>query len=245
MRERVQKILARAGVASRRKSEELIAAGRVTVNKAIIKLGDSADASVDDIRVDGQKIRLEQTAYFALNKPRGVVSTAFDPHGRQTVLDYVPSKVRVYPVGRLDRAAEGLILLTNDGAVANRLLHPRYETEKTYHVTLARNFDRRDLEKLRRGVRVGGRIVQIHKVKMHTPEHVEITLHEGRKHIVKRLFRKLGYTVARLKRTQIGNITLGQLPSGACRELTRAEVLGLRRLLVDQVQERARPAQRS
>jgi 23S rRNA pseudouridine2605 synthase len=243
MRERVQKILARAGIASRRKSEELIAAGRVTVNRLAIKLGDSADPATDDIRVDGERVRVEQTAYFALNKPRGVVSTAFDPLGRQTVLDFVPSKTRVFPVGRLDRDAEGLILLTNDGAVANRLLHPRYETQKTYHVTLARNFEKRDLEKLRRGVRVAGRMVTLHKVKVHTPVHVEVTLHEGRKHIVKRLFRKLGYTVSRLKRTQIGNITLGQLPSGACRELTNAEVLGLRRLLVDEVKQRARAAQ--
>jgi 23S rRNA pseudouridine2605 synthase len=215
----------------------------VTVNRLAIKLGDSADPATDDIRVDGERVRVEQTAYFALNKPRGVVSTAFDPLGRQTVLDFVPSKTRVFPVGRLDRDAEGLILLTNDGAVANRLLHPRYETQKTYHVTLARNFEKRDLEKLRRGVRVAGRMVTLHKVKVHTPVHVEVTLHEGRKHIVKRLFRKLGYTVSRLKRTQIGNITLGQLPSGACRELTNAEVLGLRRLLVDEVKQRARAAQ--
>jgi len=232
MRERVQKILARAGIASRRKCEELIATGKVTVNGHMIKLGDHADADTDDIRVNGERIRrLEQKKYYVLNKPRGIVSTVSDPEGRPTVVQFVPPGARVYPVGRLDRDAEGLILMTNDGALANRLMHPRYETVKTYHITLTREIDRKDVRRLKKGVRVGGRLVVMDKVIAHTPSHVELGLHEGRKHIVKLIFRKLGYSVARLKRTQIANIALKDLPSGACRELSRIELLGLQRLV--------------
>jgi len=241
MRARVQKILAHAGIASRRKCEELIATGRVTVNGKKIKLGDQADLGVDDIRVDGQRIRPEQNKYYVLNKPRGVISTVSDPHGRPTVLQFVPPGVRVYPVGRLDRDAEGLVLMTNDGEIANLLMHPRYETPRAYHVTLAREINSKDASRLRRGIRIAGRMVVIDKVSVHTPVHVEIVLHEGRKHIVKRLFRKLGYTVARLKRTQIANIALKELPSGTCRELSKAELAGLFRL-ADQVKQHARPA---
>lgn len=232
MKERVQKILARAGIASRRKCEELIAEGKITVNGAVIGLGDHADAEVDDIRVDGERIRKpEVKKYYILNKPRGVVSTVSDPEGRPTVVQFAPKGGRVYPVGRLDRDAEGLILLTNDGEVANRLMHPRYETPKTYHATLSREIEHKDVQKLRKGVRVWGRRVVLDRVVVHTPVHVEITLHEGMKHVVKLLFKNIGYKVVRLKRTQLANITLKDLPSGACRELTRAELQGLLRLL--------------
>ncbi len=232
MQERVQKILARAGIASRRKCEELIAIGKVTVNGKKIKLGDKADAAVDDIRVDGARTRTQEPLkYYAVNKPRGVVSTVSDPEGRQTVMQFAPKGVRVFPVGRLDRDAEGLILLMNDGELANRLMHPRYETIKVYHVTLTREIDHKDMQRLQRGVRVWGRKVVLDKIAVHTPVHVEIALHEGMKHVVKLLFKNLGYKVARLKRTQIANIALKDLPSGACRELNRTELLGLRRLL--------------
>jgi pseudouridine synthase len=231
MRERVQKILARAGIASRRKCEELIAAGRVTVNGKTIKLGDQADAETDDIRANGERIRVEAKKYYAINKPRGFVSTAYDPEGRPTVMQLVPSGTRVYPVGRLDRDAEGLVLMTNDGELANRLLHPRYETPRTYHATLTGEIDRADVRRLKKGIRIMGRLVIFDKVVAHTPSHVEIALHEGRKHIVKLIFRKLGYTVARLKRTQIANIVLKDLPSGAYRELSRTELAGLQRLV--------------
>lgn len=232
MRERVQKIMARAGIASRRKCEEIIAAGRVIVNGKTIKLGDQADIELDDIRVNGERIkRPEVKKYFLINKPRGVVSTVSDPEGRMTVMQLVPPGARVYPVGRLDRDAEGLILMTNDGELANRLMHPRYETEKTYHVTLTGEIDRKDVRRLKKGIRFGYHLVIIDKVIVHTPSHVEITLHEGMKHIVKVIFKKLGYTVARLKRTQIANLALKDLPSGGYRELTSAELLGLQRLV--------------
>ncbi len=232
MRERIQKILARAGIASRRNCEELIAGGKVTVNGTIPRLGDQADAEVDDIRVDGERIsRPEQKKYYVLNKPRGVLSTVSDPEGRPTVMQFIPKGAHVYPVGRLDRDVEGLILLTNDGEIANRLLHPRYETPRTYHVTLTRNIDRADVRRLKKGVRVGGRLVVHDTVIVHTPVHVEVALHEGRKHIVKRIFRRLGYAVARLKRTQFANIALGNLGAGSYRELSRNELAGLQRLL--------------
>lgn len=231
MRERVQKIMARAGIASRRKCEELIAAERVMVNGKTIKLGDQADAEIDDIRVHGERLRKpEAKKYFIINKPRGVISTVSDPEGRPTVMQLVPPSARVYPVGRLDRDAEGLILMTNDGELANRLMHPRYETEKTYHVTLTGEIDRKDVRRLKKGIRLGRHLVITDKVLLHTPSHIEITLHEGMKHIVKVIFKKLGYTVARLKRTQIANIVLKDLPAGGYRELTRAELLGLQRL---------------
>lgn len=237
MLERVQKILARAGLCSRRKCEQLIATGRVTVNGKTIKLGDKADAEIDDIRVDGKRVpKPEIKKYYVLNKPKGVLSTVFDPLGRPTVMQLIPQNVRVFPVGRLDRDAEGLILMTNDGELANKLMHPRYETQKTYHVTLTRNIERSDVEKLKKGVVVAGRLVVLDKVKVHTPVHIEITLHEGRKHVVKRIFRKLGYTVARLKRTKMANIALKDLPSGAYRELTSIELLCLKRLLAQQAQ---------
>jgi 23S rRNA pseudouridine2605 synthase len=242
MRERVQKILARAGIAARRKCEELIAEGRVTVNGKTIGLGDHADADKDDIRVNGERLRkAEKKKYYLVNKPRGVVSTVIDPEGRQTVVQLVPRGARVFPVGRLDRDAEGLVLLTNDGALANLLMHPRYEVPRTYHVTLTREIKREDVEKLRRGVRVWGRRLRLHKVAVHTPVHVEIMIHEGKKHMVKLLFKNLGYRVARLKRTQMGNILLKDLPSGTCRELTSAELGGLVRI-AHQAQERARAA---
>jgi 23S rRNA pseudouridine2605 synthase len=232
MEERVQKILARAGIASRRKCEQLIAEGRVTVNGRTAKLGDKADAEKDDIRADGERVAKPETKqYYVLNKPRGVVSTVTDPFGRLSVCQFVPSDARVFPVGRLDRDAEGLILMTNDGNMANILMHPRYEAPKTYQATLARDITQKDLHRLKKGVMFGWRRIIPEKVTMHNPRNVEITIHEGRKHVVKIIFKKLGYTVARLKRTKMANILLGTLASGACRELTKAELAGLQRLV--------------
>jgi 23S rRNA pseudouridine2605 synthase len=232
MEERVQKILAQAGLASRRKCEQLIAEGRVSVNGKPIKLGDKADAEKDDIRVDFQRIKKpEIKKYYIINKPKGVISTVTDPMGRMTVVDLVPQDARVYPVGRLDIDAEGLVLMTNDGELANKLMHPRYEAPKTYTVTLAREMSQKDFKRLKKGVMFGWRRIVPEKVSMHTPVNVDITIHEGRKHIVKLMFKKVGYMVVRLRRTKMANIILGTLPSGACRELTKQELLGLQRLM--------------
>ncbi len=232
MQERIQKIMASAGIASRRKCEALIAEGRVNVNGKTAKLGEKADIEKDDIRVDGERLKKPETKkYYAVNKPRGFVSTVTDPFDRLTVIQLVPSKERLYPVGRLDRDAEGLVIVTNDGTLANILMHPRYEAPKTYQVTLAREIEQKDIRRLKKGVMFGWRRIIPEKISVHNPSHIEITLHEGRKHVVKIIFKKLGYTVARLKRTKMANINLGTLPSGACRELTKAELAGLQRLV--------------
>ena len=231
MLERVQKILAHAGIASRRKCEDLIATGSVTVNGKKIKLGDHADLATDDIRVDGVRVKHEELKkYYAVNKPYGVVSTVSDPEGRPTVMDLVPRGARVYPVGRLDRDAEGLLIMTNDGELANLLMHPRYETVKTYHVTLNREIDPESIQKLKKGVRVWGKTVHLDRLLVHTPVNVELALHEGMKHVVKLLFKNIGYRVVRLKRTQVANILLGDLASRSCRELTRKELAELKQL---------------
>ena len=153
MKERVQKILAQAGIASRRESEKYISAGRVRVNGKVISLGDKADPSKDTIELDNRKIEIsDQFEYFALYKPRGILSSAKDKRGRKTVVDLVPAKTRIFPVGRLDLESEGLIILTNDGELANKLTHPSFEHEKEYRVLVARHPDQDQLKTWQRGV---------------------------------------------------------------------------------------------
>ncbi len=226
MEERVQKILAHAGIASRRKCEELIAAGKVKVNGKIIKLGDKADPAKDTITVENKKVKLEHKVYIMLNKARGTISTASDPQGRKTVLDVVRVPERVFPVGRLDKDAQGLLLLTNDGEFANKIMHPRYELAKTYEVLLHKALLEEHLIKLKKGLKIDGRPVvpkDISGAKV-----ITITIHEGRKHIVKRLFERLGYRVRKLKRTQIGKLKLAGLNSGEWRFLTKTELARLK-----------------
>jgi len=222
MEERVQKILAQAGIASRRKCEELIQEGRVKVNSKVIKLGDKADAKKDVITLNNKKIRIENKLYIILNKPRGVVSTLYDPQGRKTVIDIVKVKQRVFPVGRLDKEAQGLLLLTNDGEWANKIMHPRYEKKKTYEVALSKELSQENHEKLKKGLKIDGRPVI--PSQLTGSKKITITIHEGRKHIVKRLFERLGYRVNKLKRTKIGNLTLKGLESGRWRFLSEREL---------------------
>ncbi|MBI4450902.1 rRNA pseudouridine synthase [Candidatus Woesearchaeota archaeon] len=228
MHVRVQKILAAAGIASRRKAEELIAAGRVAVNGKKIKLGDQADPDTDRITLDGKPVKLEKHVYIILYKPKGVLSSVGDQYGRLSVVDLVKIPQRVYPVGRLDIDAEGLILLTNDGELANRLLHPRYEMERTYRVTLNRDIIQNDIARLRKGVRIDGRLV-VAKVLQHTAQNLSVTIHEGRKHIVKRLFQRVGYGVRVLIRTNLASLGLGGLRAGQWRHLTSTELDALRK----------------
>ena len=225
MKERLQKILAHAGVASRRSCEELIKEGRVKVNGKTIKLGDKADTEKDSITVNNRLIRIEHQLYIMLNKPKGTVSTVNDPFGRKTVLDLVKIKERIFPVGRLDKDAQGLLLLTNDGEFANKITHPRYEIKKTYEVLLQKPLSPEHLQKLKKGLKIDRRTVIPENID--GTKKVEITIHEGRKHIVKRLFERLGYRVKKLKRTEIGNLSLSGLQSGSWRFLTKTE---LRRL---------------
>ncbi len=232
--ERLQKILARAGFASRRGAEQLMLEGRVTVNgEAVRELGTKADLDRDDVRVDGVRVKAPKgPVYLVLNKPRGVVTTRKDPEGRPTVMTLVPPVAGLFPVGRLDVTTEGLILLTNDGAFAERVSHPRYEVPRVYHAKVHRVPDPETLERLRRGVRVEGDLMAVDRVRVIESENnawVEVALHEGKQHEVKRLLEAVGHPVSKLRRVSFGPVTTKGLEPGQFRPLTPEEVAGLRR----------------
>lgn len=229
--ERVQKILAAAGVASRRKAEVLIEQGRVTVNGRVVKIGESADALNDKIAVDGQPVQTEQNVYIILNKPKNIVTTLEDEQGRTTVRDLIDVPERIFPVGRLDRNATGLVFLTNDGTVANRMMHPRYETAKTYVAMLSSPVSASVMERLKKGVVVEDRKVIVKHPEKIALNKVQISIHEGRKHIVKKLFVKLGTHVDALERTKLGPLELGDLKPGEWRMLSADEVKTLKKAL--------------
>ena len=229
MMERLQKILSRAGVASRRAAEELITQGRVSVNGVTVQeLGEKADASTDAIRVDDRRIRpTVESVYLLLNKPKGVVSTRSDPEGRTTVMDLVPKFPGLYPVGRLDYATEGLILLTNDGAFAERVAHPRYEVERRYHAKVKGTPTPETLLKARRGLVIEGERLALDGARVIEPAEnswVEVRLHEGKHHEVRRLLQALGHPVEKLKRVGLGMLTTTGLNVGEFRSLTPREV---------------------
>jgi len=242
VQERLQKILARAGFASRRGAERLMTEGRVTVNGELVReLGTKADLSTDDVRVDGVRVKAPRSpVYLVLNKPRGFVTTRQDPEGRPTVMDLVPQVPGLFPVGRLDVTTEGLILLTNDGAFAERVAHPRYEVPRVYHAKVHRVPDPPTLERLRRGVRVEGDFMSVDRVRVVEADNnawVEVALHEGKQHEVKRLLEAVGHPVSKLRRVSVGPVTVKGLEPGQFRPLTPAEVTGLLR------GESARPAE--
>ena len=233
MEERLQKILAQAGLGSRRACEEFIAAGRVRVNGRVAELGQKANPAKDRIELDGEPLAArERMRYVALHKPRGVVSS-LEPQGdRETVRDIVPLPERLYPVGRLDFESEGLILLTNDGELTNHLTHPRYETEKEYRVLVKGEPDDKQLEAWRRGVVLEGKRTAPARVKREERAGggtwLRVVMHEGRKHEIRDIGSTLGLPVLRLIRLRIGTLTLGLLKPGQWRELTRGEVERLR-----------------
>lgn len=224
MRQRVQKILADVGVGSRRACEKLIVEGRVKVNGVRIKLGDQADPAWDAVTLDEQRIHGEERkTYILLNKPRGYVTTVSEPFGMRTVMELVSTKERIYPVGRLDKDSDGLLLLTNDGMIANRLTHPRYGVAKRYHVRADREVRATDTQRLLHGVRIEGRVVRITWLYRINNREIVIEIHEGRKHIVRKLFEMLGYNVTRLTRTSFGPLVLRGLVAGQWRHLTKDE----------------------
>lgn len=225
--ERVQKLLANAGIASRRKCEDLISAGKVKVNGKLVTLGDKATLD-DKITVDGKLVKFEKKVYLMLNKPKGFISTVSEKHGMKTIMDLVKSKERVYPVGRLDKNTTGLLIFTNDGDFANHIMHPKFELEKTYVATLDKEFV--DANKLEKGIIIDDRKVKV-KIIRFDGNIISIKIHEGRKHIVRRIFEKLGYKVEELSRTSIGNLKLGRLPLGSSREIASNDLLNLRRML--------------
>ncbi|MBY5162846.1 pseudouridine synthase [Salsipaludibacter albus] len=231
-RDRLQKVMAHAGIASRRASEELIAAGRVTVNGEVATLGRKVDASADDIRLDGERVNVDQDlVHVMLNKPQGIITTVDDPRGRPTVVDLVAIQQRIYPVGRLDADTEGLLLLTNDGELTHKLLHPSHEVEKIY-VALVRGTVRdRTLVTLRDGVELEDGFAKPRAVTVLESEHdqtlVQLTMTEGRKREVRRLLDAVGHPVKRLARVSFGGVELGELRQGKWRFLTQQEIARL------------------
>ncbi|MFC5993026.1 pseudouridine synthase [Pseudonocardia hispaniensis] len=231
---RLQKVLAQAGVASRRAAEELIAAGRVSVDGQVVReMGRRIDPDTAVVHVDGSRIVLrEDLVYLALNKPRGMLSTMADEHGRPCVGDLVAERTeRLFHVGRLDADTEGLLLLTNDGELGHRLMHPSFEVEKTYLAEVMGQVPRDLGRRLRAGVELEDGPVRVHSFQL-VDSHagrsmVQIVLHEGRKHIVRRLMDDVGYPVQRLVRTAIGDVKLGNQRPGRIRPLNHAEVGGL------------------
>ena len=232
--ERLHKVLAHMGIESRRAAEEMILAGRVSVNGQVVTtLGVKVDPEHDVIMVDGKAIpRRVKKVYLMLNKPPGYITTVSDPEQRPTVMDLVPHNSRIYPVGRLDANSEGLILLTNDGEFANLLAHPRFAYEKEYHVGIPGTVSAEDLRALREGVVIDGEKTAPAKVRVLSSDGkvtwVSITIHEGRKRQIRRMLHALGYRVERLVRVRIGPLWLGSLARGAYRYLAPGEVRRLK-----------------
>jgi 23S rRNA pseudouridine2605 synthase len=224
---RLNAFLARAGVASRRRADELIKAGRVTVNGAPGELNTVVGAR-DRVEVDGQGVERRPLRYVLLHKPAGVVTTARDPQGRPTVVELVPGEPRVVPVGRLDADTTGALLLTNDGQLAHRLAHPRYGVEKTYVADVDGDPDADALRRLREGLGLDDGPTAPARARVLGPGRVELVLHEGRKHQVKRMLGAVGHPVTRLHRSAYAGLTLEGLEPGECRELEPFEVEQLR-----------------
>ena len=229
--ERLQKIIAEYGYTSRRKAEELIKAGRVKVNGEIVtELGRKASKSdiitIDDININKEIVK----KVYLLNKPREVISSSNDNLGRKTVVDFIKTDERIYPIGRLDYDTTGLILLTNDGELANKLMHPKNNIKKTYFAKIDGILSVLESKKIKRGIKVDGRVVEVDFIKLRSLDKknntsiIEITIHEGRNHIIKKLFATLGYDVKKLKREEYANLSLGNLKSGEYRELSLKEI---------------------
>ncbi|MCI0500028.1 MAG: rRNA pseudouridine synthase [Planctomycetales bacterium] len=233
--QRLQKILAAAGVDSRRRCEELILEGAVTVNgQLVLELPAFADPQTDDIRVNGQRIRQAEKVYFLLNKPNGVICTNFDPQRRPRAIDLIDCAERIFCVGRLDADTSGAIILTNDSDLTNKLTHPRYELLKIYQVVVRGRLEGTDMEKLKKGVwlaegKASGAVVKIlRKTNLETT--LEISIRQGLNRQIRRTFANLGYKVKSLKRTQIGDIVLKGIPVGGYKRLSPAQIAYLKRV---------------
>jgi 23S rRNA pseudouridine2605 synthase len=245
-RERLHKVLAAAGIGSRRKCEELIAAGRITVDdRTVTEQGTKVDPDEVEIRVDGEPLRRSRRLYYLVNKPTGVVSTSRDPSGRPRVIDLLPSDERLFTVGRLDLSSEGLILATNDGELANLLAHPRYGVEKTYQAQVAGVPEREVLDRLRQGVHLAEGFAHAKRVTVKSQHKqsalLEIVLDEGRNREVRRLLARVGHKVLRLKRVGLGPLRLGDLAPGEFRPLRREEVRALRDAVGARVGQASQP----
>ncbi len=233
-KQRLQKILAAAGIDSRRKCEELILEGAVTVNGTMInELPAFADPEKDDIRVDGQRIHAAEKVYYLLNKPKGVICTNSDPMRRQRAIDLIDTQQRIFCVGRLDADTTGAIILTNDSELTNRLTHPRYELPKTYHVKLRGRMEGQEIEKLKKGVWLSEGKTERAAVKVlkktATETLLEVSIRQGLNRQIRRTFAHLGFKVKALKRTQIGNIVLKGIAVGSYKKLTNSQIAYLKK----------------
>ena len=231
---RLQKFMAECGVASRRKCEEIIESGKVKVNGHPAKLGDKVNPKRDIVTVRGKRLnKVDRMYYIALNKPRGYVTTVSDELGRKTVMDHVDVDARIYPVGRLDKDSEGLLILTNDGSFANALTHPKHNYAKVYRVTVRPSVNDEILQKLRTGIEIDGRKTAPCDVSVITEEEgrvvLEFILREGRNRQIRKMCEAVDLEVARLKRISIGPVKLGMLKAGESRRLTDNEVKKLLR----------------
>ncbi len=226
-KERVQKILAQSGIGSRRACEEFIRQGRVHVNGVLVSIGASADPDKDNIFFDNKPVSKETCRYVLFYKPRGVLSSTHDVHGT-TVRDLVPVPERLYPVGRLDKDAEGLMLLTNDGVLTQHIAHPSFETQKTYRARVQKSITQQDIAAWYKGIRIDDRLVNVDHIHLVNPTTIELTLHEGRKHIVKRLLSAKGYWVTQLIRTRLATLSLGRIRPGQWRDLIPSELQSLK-----------------
>ena len=228
--ERLQKVIAQAGIASRRKAEELITEGKVKVNGIVVTELGTKVSDKDRIEVNNEIIEKEKKEYYLLNKPRGVVTTTQDDKNRKTVVDLIPTSARIYPVGRLDYDTTGVLLLTNDGEFANILMHPTSNVDKVYMAKLEGIIKGEQINKLKDGVELDGEIVKPSRVKLKKVDPksnscmVQITIHEGKNHQVKRMFESVGFPVAKLKREKEAFFDLKDLQSGEFRKLTPKEV---------------------
>jgi len=233
--ERLQKVLARAGVASRRESEKLITTGHIMVNGEVIReLGTKVNPETDEIRVDTELLKLpKRPVTFLVNKPKGYLSTTKDEHGRRTVLDLLPpTKRRLYPAGRLDEDSEGLIILTDDGSLTNLITHPRYGIPKTYDLRIRGRLEGAEVQRVESGVwlaegRTGPTRIRIRK-RGRLVSHVEVTLTEGRNRELRRIFARIGHPVLSLRRTRVGSLTIRKLKIGQYRRLKAKELYELK-----------------
>ncbi len=230
--ERLQKIIARAGVTSRRNAEKLIFEGKVTVDgKIVTELGAKADATKNKICVDGKILKFDaEKIYILLNKPRGYVCTAKDERGRKTVLDLIDIPERVFPVGRLDLNSEGLLLLTNDGELMNALIHPKFKIDKMYRAKISGEVTEEKLDKLRAGIELDDGLTAPAEIFLLDENFVEITIHEGRNRQIRRMFAAIGCDVKRLKRIKFAGLTLEGVAVGKFRRLNSTEIKNLKKL---------------
>ena len=232
---RLNKYLAMCGVASRRKADELIQQGRVEVNGKTAELGMKVDPKKDIVKVDGKVVKPEEKlVYIVLNKPKDCITTMKDEKGRRTVMDFVKVKQRVFPVGRLDRNTTGVLILTNDGELAYRLMHPKYKVEKAYKVGIDKPIKPADIEKLKKGIMLDGKMASacdVYILPDSDGKELGITIKEGRYRQIRRMFQKLGYKVRKLHRVSFGGITVSGMRRGEWRYLTEKEIRKLKKLV--------------